>query len=149
MNLHRLILVFTSMSIIFASLKMARCNLCDCNHCDDGSKVISIRENKLSDDDDDDKENEKIGNDDDNETSLEYQLVLKEDLDGDGIFTICARDRDHEDRSFPSICHMLCHNSCTEFNAKENKESNGTYDVMAYRTNYYKLHDGPCRRHYT
>ncbi|KAK0086714.1 hypothetical protein PV325_002668 [Microctonus aethiopoides] len=106
-------------------------DLCSCKHCE-GSKVVSIQED----------------NSVENIMSTEENLMLIEDSDGDGSETICARERDHEDRSFPSICHMYCYNACTEFNVRVNSEQNGTYDVMAYRTNYYKLHDGPCPRHY-
>ncbi|KAH0566924.1 uncharacterized protein LOC123275414 isoform X1 [Cotesia glomerata] len=151
MNLRREILVFTLILTIFALIQLAQSNLCHCSHCDDDTKLLDTKENNLAEngDDNNNDRNETDGMDDEDETTMDYQLLLKEDFDGDGILTICARDRDHEDRSFPSICHMLCHNACTEFNSKENKENNGTYDVMAYRTNYYKLYDGPCRRHYT
>ncbi|XP_046613151.1 uncharacterized protein LOC124301780 [Neodiprion virginianus] len=68
-----------------------------------------------------------------------------EDSDGDGSRIICARDRDLEDKTFPSICHMLCENRCTRFNVTE-KISGSLKRVIAtaYRTNYYKLHDGQC-----
>ncbi|XP_034950444.1 uncharacterized protein [Chelonus insularis] len=126
-----IIFYVTSISMIW--MQSISCNLCSCNHCDNDTAVISI-----------------VVTEDDNENDSSIENFLyKEDFDGDGSRIICARDRDHEDRSFPSICHMLCYNACTEFNTKENNEKNGTYDVIAYRTNYYKLHDGPCQRHYS
>lgn len=90
---------------------------------------------------------------------------MREDSDRDGSRTICARDRDHEDQTFPSVCHMMCYNRCTEFHRKN---QDGVDRVFIYRTSkinihkdliqnsqfniltvhnlsdYYKLHDGPC-----
>lgn len=64
---------------------------CDCDHCDDGVKVDESKGNG-------------------NVSAL--QLLHKEDSDGDGNRTICARNREFNDRTFPSVCHMLCYNRC-------------------------------------
>ncbi|XP_033226347.1 uncharacterized protein LOC117178911 isoform X3 [Belonocnema kinseyi] len=47
-----------------------------------------------------------------------------EDSHGDGNRTICARDRDYDDRSFPSICHMLCYNRCNRFGPQTIQKDN-------------------------
>lgn len=61
--------------------------------------------------------------------------LLKEDADGDGRQIICARARDLPDHSFPSVCHMLCHNRCTRFNVVEVTEGSvKSRHVTAYRT---------------
>ncbi|KAF7994619.1 hypothetical protein HCN44_004091 [Aphidius gifuensis] len=93
---------------------------CSCSYCEDIALVI--------------------GNDKENNSSNE-NLIMREDFDRDGSRTICARDRDHEDQTFPSICHMMCYNRCPEFHRKND---NGIDRVFIYKTNYYKLHDGPC-----
>lgn len=66
---------------------------CDCDHCIDDVKV---------------KVDESKGNR--NVSAL--QLLHKEDSDGDGNLAICARNREFNDRTFPSVCHMLCYNRC-------------------------------------
>ncbi|XP_051175006.1 uncharacterized protein LOC127290470 [Leptopilina boulardi] len=89
---------------------------CDCKQCD-ANKVIGLEN--------------------DNES--------EEDTDNDGNRIICARDRDYDDRSFPSICHMRCFNRCTRFGLQTLDDSDEDIKVYAlYRTNYYKLHDGEC-----
>lgn len=62
---------------------------CDCNRCNN-----SVKESKG------------------NRNVSTLQLLHKEDSDGDGNRTICARDREFNDRTFPSVCHMLCYNRC-------------------------------------
>ena len=58
-----------------------------------------------------------------------------EDSDGDGNQTICARDRDYNDRSFPSVCHMLCYNHCTRFDLQTIQENNEDVKMVAiFRT---------------
>lgn len=58
-----------------------------------------------------------------------------EDSDGDGNRTICARDRDYDDRSFPSICHMLCYNRCTRFGLQTIQANNEDIETFAiFRT---------------
>ncbi|XP_076289222.1 uncharacterized protein LOC143213352 [Lasioglossum baleicum] len=71
--------------------------------------------------------------------------LYKEDRDGDGNRTICARDREFNDRTFPSVCHMLCYNRCLILRLSTVTE-NGLQKniVIAYRNNYYKLRDGEC-----
>lgn len=122
---------------------------CNCDHCDE-KKVTSIETN---------------------ETVDETDGMNVEDADGDGNRTICARDRDEEDRSFSSVCRMLCHNSCTRYRIWIYLENNvKKYTAFAFRTSeyllfllgsrcckeqslivaiimstdYYKLHDGAC-----
>ncbi|XP_017886660.1 uncharacterized protein LOC108628937 [Ceratina calcarata] len=98
---------------------------CDCDYCND----------KTQDDD--------TIKDEENST-LKSQLY-KEDRDGDGDRTICARDRDFDDRTFPSVCHMFCYNRCLimrHSTVTENDEKK--YVAIAYRTNFYKLRDGEC-----
>ncbi|XP_063990314.1 uncharacterized protein LOC135169336 [Diachasmimorpha longicaudata] len=98
---------------------------CNCIHCEDSVRLIGIEENE-------DVQSAENGLD-------------KEDLDGDGSRTICARDRDHEDMTFPSICHMKCYNGCSELHVRKRMELG--HEINQYslsRTNYYKLHDGPC-----
>lgn len=73
--------------------------------------------------------------------------LYKEDADDDGNRTICARDRDFNDRTFPSVCHMLCYNRCLILRLSAVRETDrDQYVVYAYRNNYYKLRDGECWR---
>ncbi|XP_015183540.1 PREDICTED: uncharacterized protein LOC107070146 [Polistes dominula] len=104
---------------------------CDCNHCDEMNmkNTIDLKEKEMTTTTpiitDEKKTNEKEIND-------------------DGTI-ICARDRDLEDKTFPSMCHMLCYNQCTRFRIATQKHKNITRFINAiYRTNYYKLWDGPC-----
>lgn len=41
--------------------------------------------------------------------------LLQEDSDENGDPTICASNREMKLRTFHSVCHMMCHNSCTTF----------------------------------
>lgn len=63
---------------------------CNCEHCAEG-KVIGLEKNESSEQEE------------------------EEDADQDGDRTICARNRSFHDRSFPSVCHMLCYNRCTSY----------------------------------
>ena len=84
---------------------------CDCEHCD-ADKVISLE-------------------------SLNGPV---EDSDGDGNRTICARDRDYDDRSFSSMCHMLCYNHCTRLGFQTIKENNEDIQVFSvYRTSKFRI----------
>ena len=74
---------------------------CDCDDCE-ASKVIAIEDSDNT-------------NDRDSGDLTEENTLYTEDLDGDGNRTICARDRDIDDRSFPSMCHMICHNNCSRY----------------------------------
>lgn len=65
---------------------------CSCDHCNNEVKTDVKEENE-------------------NVLSM-TKLLYKEDSDGDGNRTICARSRDFNDRTFPSVCHMLCYNRC-------------------------------------
>ncbi|XP_046741939.1 uncharacterized protein LOC124408794 [Diprion similis] len=95
---------------------------CNCNHCEKQNSDENRKKDPLAD--------------------LPFNV---EDSDGDGSRIICARDRDFKDKTFPSICHMLCENRCTQFRVTEEiKDSLKRYITRAYRTNYYKLHDGQC-----
>ncbi|EFN73555.1 hypothetical protein EAG_11366 [Camponotus floridanus] len=95
---------------------------CNCEHCDE-EKVIGLEE----------------------ETTIRTRQVTEKDSDDDGNRTICARDRDFNDRTFPSVCHMLCYNHCTRYRMMAIKKNDvKKYVVIAYRSNYYKLKDGLC-----
>ena len=48
--------------------------------------------------------------------------LLDEDTDEDDDSTICARNRDMVDRTFSSVCHMMCYNRCTRYRTLEIKE---------------------------
>ena len=64
--------------------------MCNCDYCDDETENNIEEKNK----------------------NTTIPALYKEDKDGDGNLTICARDRDFNDRTFPSVCHMLCYNRC-------------------------------------
>ncbi|XP_076163899.1 uncharacterized protein LOC143144902 [Ptiloglossa arizonensis] len=86
--------------------------------------------------------NEKTEKDEEENTT---PALYKEDSDGDGNRTICARDRDFNDQTFPSVCHMLCYNRCLILKRSAVKINNTKkYVVNAFRNNYYKLRDGKC-----
>lgn len=73
-----------------------------------------------------------------NVIGLENNNGSEEDSNGDGNKTICARDRDYDDRSFPSICHMRCLNKCTSFGLQTFNTNNGKIQFFAiYRTSEY------------
>ncbi|KAK9307632.1 hypothetical protein QLX08_002055 [Tetragonisca angustula] len=97
---------------------------CNCDYCNDEVKTVKAKE----------------GNE--NTTS---KLLYKEDSDGDGDRTICARDRNFNDRTFPSVCHMLCYNRCLILRFSTVTENDTKkYVAIAYRNNYYKLRNGKC-----
>ncbi|XP_018398606.1 PREDICTED: uncharacterized protein LOC108776483 isoform X1 [Cyphomyrmex costatus] len=94
---------------------------CNCEHCDE-ERVIGLGV----------------------ETTT-TQAMYKEDSDNDGNLTICARNRDFNERTFPSICYMLCYNRCTKYRMVAVKENDiKKYVLIASRPNYYKLRDGAC-----
>lgn len=96
---------------------------CNCDNCD-GSEVVGIEDNDSEIDDG---------------TIIEKNMYT-EDFDGDGNRTICARDRDSDDRTFSSICHMLCYNKCTRYRIwiyKVKKEKK--YIASAFRTGKSKI----------
>ncbi|CAK9816432.1 hypothetical protein ANTQUA_LOCUS8945 [Anthophora quadrimaculata] len=75
----------------------------------------------------------------------EDDKMHKEDSDGDGNNVICARDREFNDRTFPSVCHMFCYNRCLILRLSTVTVNNTKrYIVNAFRNNYYKLRDGEC-----
>ncbi|XP_070166676.1 uncharacterized protein [Polyergus mexicanus] len=95
---------------------------CNCEHCDE-KKAIGLGE----------------------DTTTVREVMYEEDSDNDGNLTICARDRDFNDRTFPSVCHMLCYNHCTRYRKVTDKGNDvKKYVVIAYRSDYYKLKDGLC-----
>ncbi|XP_076243298.1 uncharacterized protein LOC143184732 [Calliopsis andreniformis] len=95
---------------------------CDCVHCNEETEYNTEESNE-------------------NTTPALY----KEDADGNGNRTICARDRDFNDRTFSSVCHMLCYNRCLILRYSTVKENHKKKHVVrAYRNNYYKLRDGEC-----
>ncbi|XP_029166390.1 uncharacterized protein LOC114937148 isoform X2 [Nylanderia fulva] len=97
---------------------------CNCEHCNNEEKVIGLGEET---------------------TTQAWQVMYEEDSDDDGNRTICARNRDFNDRTFPSVCHMLCYNHCTRYRmVAVTKNDVKKYVVIAYRPNYYKLKDGLC-----
>ncbi|KAL2734013.1 hypothetical protein V1478_003711 [Vespula squamosa] len=97
---------------------------CDCNHCNVKS-TIDPGEKEMTTIVPDEKTSEKKSN------------------SSNGDETICARDRDFEDKTFSSVCHMLCYNKCTRFRIAPQKNTT-RYITVIYRTNYYKLWNGPC-----
>ncbi|XP_043528944.1 uncharacterized protein LOC122538709 isoform X2 [Frieseomelitta varia] len=97
---------------------------CNCDHCNDEVVTVEAKE----------------GNE-----NTTVKLLYKEDSDGDGDRTICARDRDFNDRTFSSVCHMLCYNRCLILRLSTVTENDTKkYVAIAYRNNYYKLRDGEC-----
>lgn len=89
---------------------------CNCEHCDE-EKVIGLEE----------------------ETTIHTrQVTYEKDSDDDGNRTICARDRDFNDRTFPSVCHMLCYNHCTRYRMMAVKKNDvKKYVVIAYRSSKF------------
>ncbi|XP_014216948.1 uncharacterized protein LOC106645574 isoform X2 [Copidosoma floridanum] len=100
---------------------------CDCDdHCLE-SKVIGLKKNASG--------SEALGN----------NRLLLEDTDEDGNRTICARNRDLVDRSFPSVCHMMCYNRCTKYSSRMGLIGEKVLTFIgAYRENFFKLRNGPC-----
>jgi len=89
---------------------------CNCEHCDD-EEVISMGK----------------------ETTIHtWQTMYKKDGKGDDDQTICARNRAFNNRTFPSVCHMLCYNRCTRYRLVTVKENDlKKYTVVAYRPSKY------------
>lgn len=86
---------------------------CNCDHCNDEVETVEAKERN------------------ENTTS---KLLYKEDSDGDGDRTICARDREFNDRTFPSVCHMLCYNRCLILRLSTVTENDTKkYVAIAYR----------------
>lgn len=107
--------------------------------CDDESETTTLTETTTTTDEPDSRCNcddrcptsKVIGLDNSEKTIAQ---VLDEDEDGDGELTICARSRDLDDRTFPSICHMICFNGCTKFRMyKTMHDENEVAYVAAYR----------------
>ena len=89
---------------------------CNCDHCNDEVETVEAKE----------------GNE--NTSTSTSKLLYKEDSDGDGNRTICARDRDFNDRIFPSVCHMLCYNRCLILRLSTVTENDTKkYVAIAYR----------------
>lgn len=89
---------------------------CNCEHCDE-KKVIGLGEET---------------------TTHVREVMYEEDSDNDGNRTICARNRDFNDRTFPSVCHMLCYNHCTRYRMVADKRNDvKKYVVIAYRSSKY------------
>lgn len=82
--------------------------MCNCEYCDE-EKVIGLGEET---------------------TTPAWQAMYVEDSDDDGNRTICAMDRDFNDRTFPSICHMLCYNRCTRYRVVEVEENDAKKRVL-------------------
>lgn len=118
---------------------------CDCDYCEE--KVTTIdpaEEKKMTRIVEDDKGSKRRSNADGNDDGDDDGDL---DGNGNGDETICARDRDFPDKTFPSVCHMLCHNQCTLYRGALLEKKNTTRPVaLAYRTNYYLLWDGPCEK---
>lgn len=75
-------------------------SLCNCDdHCSKNQMIESKNNASLAQENDDLKE------------------IFHEDADNDGNRTICAVNRDLVDRSFLSVCHMMCYNRCTIYRA--------------------------------
>lgn len=71
-------------------------------------------------------------------TTHAREVMYDEDSDDDGNRTICARNRDFNDRTFPSVCHMLCYNHCTRYRIVAVKTNDvKKYVVIAYRPSKY------------
>lgn len=87
---------------------------CNCEHCDE-ERVIGLGE----------------------ETTT--QAMYEEDSDNDGNRTICATNRDFNDRTFESVCYMLCYNRCTRYQIVAVEENDiKKYVVTAYRPSKHK-----------
>ncbi|XP_018047289.1 PREDICTED: uncharacterized protein LOC108686470 [Atta colombica] len=94
---------------------------CNCEHCDEEG-VIGLKVKTTT-----------------------TQAMYQEDRDNDGNRTICARNREFKDRTFQSVCYMLCYNRCTKYRmVAVKKNDTKKYVTIAYRPNYYKLRDGAC-----
>lgn len=88
-------------------------DMCNCEHCDE-ERVIGSGE----------------------ETTTE--AMYAEDSDNDGNRTICATNREFNDRTFQSVCYMLCYNRCTRYRMVAVEENDvKKYIVIAYRPSKY------------
>ncbi|XP_076753920.1 uncharacterized protein LOC143425188 [Xylocopa sonorina] len=121
MPLYRVIIILFVVATVYSYTPPTVNPSCSCDHCNRNTEKGVEEENKNT------------------------TLLHKEDSDGDGNRTICARDREFNDRTFPSVCHMLCYNRCLVLRLST-VMANGTqqYVVVAFRNNYYKLRDGEC-----
>lgn len=72
---------------------------CNCGYCDEEEVVVS------------------------GEETTTIQAMYEEDRDGDGNKTVCGTDRDFGNRTFPSICYMLCYNHCVTYRIVEVQEN--------------------------
>ncbi|XP_011154073.1 uncharacterized protein LOC105191964 isoform X2 [Harpegnathos saltator] len=95
---------------------------CNCEYCDE-EKVIGLGEET---------------------TTPVWRAMYEEDSDDDGNRTICATNRDFNERTFSSVCHMLCYNHCTRYRIVKVGENDTSNVLVAFRPNYYKLKDGEC-----
>lgn len=122
--------VLVTLCVSSSPVERESVDTCDCKYCDEKATTIDpTGEKEMTTIVPNEKENKKESN------------------VGDGDETICARDRDFPDKTFPSVCHMLCHNQCTRYRGALLEKENGKRLVaVAYRTNYYILWDGPCER---
>ncbi|XP_032679419.1 uncharacterized protein LOC116847932 [Odontomachus brunneus] len=121
-----IIIILLSIFGLCFTASIADAIMCNCEHCDE-EKMIGSEE----------KTEEET-------TTPAWRVMYKEDSDGDGNRTICAMDRDFNNRTFPSICHMLCYNHCTRYRVEVEGNDAKKHVLVAYRMNYYKLRDGAC-----
>ncbi|XP_017756692.1 PREDICTED: uncharacterized protein LOC108548335 [Eufriesea mexicana] len=121
---YRAIIILFVVIAVHAATLFERKPTCNCIYCDDEVENSMKEANK-------------------NSTSASQ--LYKEDSDGDGNPIICARDRDFNDRTFWSVCHMLCYNRCLLLrHSTVTVNGEKKYVAMAYRNNYYKLREGKC-----
>ncbi|XP_014224638.1 uncharacterized protein LOC106650896 [Trichogramma pretiosum] len=71
------------------------------------------------------------------------------DVRTSGDVQICARNQQKlglADRTFASLCHMMCYNTCTKYAVRKATIWDDTEltIVVAQRENYYKVRDGSC-----
>ena len=117
------IIILLAVTMAYSDTPSKNEPMCNCDYCDDETKNNIEEKNK----------------------NTTIPALYKEDKDGDGNLTICARDRDFNDRTFPTVCHMLCYNRCLILRLSTVKENNmEKHVVIAFRNNYYKLRDGGC-----
>ncbi|XP_011499567.1 PREDICTED: uncharacterized protein LOC105363533 [Ceratosolen solmsi marchali] len=99
-------------------------SLCNCDINCPESKVIGLQKKKRD----------------------ELSRVNDGGINDDGNRTICGSDRDIGNRTFPSICHMMCYNNCTRYNSRKLvQDDKELVHLTASRDNFYKLHDGACQ----
>ncbi|XP_011636722.1 uncharacterized protein LOC105426959 isoform X3 [Pogonomyrmex barbatus] len=103
-----LYIIFALLPIFVMGVEDTACN---CEHCDE-ERVIGLEE----------------------EMTTTTTSMYKEEDDNDGNRTICARSRDFNDRTFPSVCYMLCYNRCTRYRMMAVQENDvKKYIMIAYR----------------